>query len=238
MNAIEELSLRYKSLRNDIEDALINAIKILGGDYYFVEEEDLSLAETDDLSKFDLPVVDSYSFSFCNYGEYYVTALVVDEGKLEIYGVNKVDNLGLDSEIELDYVVIPGLLDILKSLPDSTNDNNHKNRKMSLDKLYCPQCGSANIEVMAWVDANTHEYHSNINTPIEEEDTWCNNCEEHAGAMTLKQLWDKLSEVPINNNDEIEEDFMCFPAGTDRLDVWHWFDDRCENGLSDLQLLS
>lgn len=26
---------------------------------------------------------------------------------------------------------------------------------------------------------------------------------------------------------------MCFPAGTSKFDVWHWFDERCPNNLHD-----
>lgn len=32
---------------------------------------------------------------------------------------------------------------------------------------------------------------------------------------------------------EIEEDFLNFPAGTLKIDVWHWFDERCPNNLHD-----
>lgn len=50
---------------------------------------------------------------------------------------------------------------------------------------------------------------------------------------TLKELWDDFSDVPVNNNDEIERDFLYFKAGTSRFDVWHWFDERCPNNLHD-----
>ncbi len=48
----------------------------------------------------------------------------------------------------------------------------------------------------------------------------------------LKELWDKLGDIPVNNNDEIEKDFLGFPAGTDKLVVWGWFDQECPNGLA------
>ena len=43
----------------------------------------------------------------------------------------------------------------------------------------------------------------------------------------LQELWNELSDIPVNENDEIEEDFLDFPSGTDKFDVWHWFDERC-----------
>ena len=48
----------------------------------------------------------------------------------------------------------------------------------------------------------------------------------------LKKLWDELGDIPVNNNDEIEEDFLSFPAGTDKFEIWHWFDEKCPNGLA------
>lgn len=47
----------------------------------------------------------------------------------------------------------------------------------------------------------------------------------------LQVLWDELGDIPVNNNDEIEKDFLDFPAGTDKFEIWHWFDDQCPNGL-------
>lgn len=105
--------------------------------------------------------------------------------------------------------------------------------KQGLETLYCPLCGGTNVQVKAWVDANTNKYRSDVNTPLENEDTWCEFCEEHTGLLTLKELWDKFSDVPVNNDDEIEEGFMCFEAGTPKFDVWHWFDERCPKNLHD-----
>lgn len=47
----------------------------------------------------------------------------------------------------------------------------------------------------------------------------------------LKKLWKEFSEVPINNDDEIECNFLDFEAGTDRFEIWEWFDVQCPNGL-------
>lgn len=102
-----------------------------------------------------------------------------------------------------------------------------------LDILHCPVCGGTNVQIMAWINANTNEYVSDVNTPAEREDTWCDDCEEHTGLVTLKELWEQFSEIPVNNDDEIERDFLLFPAGTSKFDVWHWFDERCPNNLHD-----
>lgn len=51
----------------------------------------------------------------------------------------------------------------------------------------------------------------------------------------LQKLWDKFSNVPINENDEIEEDFHVWEKGTDRFSIWRWFDDTHSEGIIALQ---
>lgn len=105
--------------------------------------------------------------------------------------------------------------------------------KKSLKTLYCSECGSADVQVLAWVNPNTKEVIDFVGAPLfDAQDCWCQDCEEHVDLCTIKELWDKFADIPINNDDEIEEDFMSFDAGTSRFDVWHWFDERCPNGLA------
>ena len=47
----------------------------------------------------------------------------------------------------------------------------------------------------------------------------------------IRRLWKEFSEVPVDNDDKIGRDFLDFKKGTDRFEVWHWFDDQCPNGL-------
>ncbi len=102
-----------------------------------------------------------------------------------------------------------------------------------LNTLYCSECGSNDVEVKMWVNPNTDRIGGECSTPLEEEDCWCYNCEEHTKLKTLKELWEDFASVPINNDDEIEESFLGFPEGTYRFDVWHWYDERCPNNLHD-----
>lgn len=78
---------------------------------------------------------------------------------------------------------------------------------------------------------NTDEI--SYNDSVEEEDCWCNICEKHVELCTLSELWEMFGDIPVNNDDEIEKEFLNFPAGTSKLDVWHWFDERCPNNLHD-----
>lgn len=103
--------------------------------------------------------------------------------------------------------------------------------KHTLDTLYCADCGSTNTSSLAWVHNEDNSLDIFAGHRLNEEHNFCNCCQAHVRLMLLTELWDKFSEVPVNNDDEIEEDFLCFPAGTDKMDVWHWFDERCPNGL-------
>ena len=47
----------------------------------------------------------------------------------------------------------------------------------------------------------------------------------------LEQQWLKFADIPFNDADEIEEPFMHWSIGTDRFDIWHWFDDNHSQGL-------
>lgn len=97
---------------------------------------------------------------------------------------------------------------------------------------YCEDCGSSNTSSMAWINNLTHETEEYIGTRFDEESNFCNCCNAKVRLLNLIELWDRLSAIEVNEDDELEEDFLSFPAGTDKMDVWHWFDERCPNGLA------
>ena len=90
-------------------------------------------------------------------------------------------------------------------------------KQRNLNTLYCERCGSDNVEIILFRD---------------EKDYWCEKCKCNVRLVTLKELWEKFSEIPVVD-DEIQKDFLSFEAGTPVTDVWHWFDDRCPNNLHD-----
>ena len=81
----------------------------------------------------------------------------------------------------------------------------------NLTTLYCSKCGSTNLEL----------------------GSRCKKCGENTEPLTLPELWERFSEIPVNDDDEIEEDFLGFDVGTSKFDVWHWFDKCCPNNLHD-----
>lgn len=41
----------------------------------------------------------------------------------------------------------------------------------------------------------------------------------------IRDYWDQLGDIPINEDEEIEEKYLHFSIGTDRQDIWHWLED-------------
>lgn len=39
-----------------------------------------------------------------------------------------------------------------------------------------------------------------------------------------KHLWRILGDIPIDDDEEIEEQFLTFEVGTDRYEIWSWFE--------------
>ena len=55
-------------------------------------------------------------------------------------------------------------------------------------------------------------------------------------SFTTKDLWDKLSDIPIDENECIEEQFIHFEIGTFREEIWHWFEDELGAQIQDLYM--
>ena len=78
-----------------------------------------------------------------------------------------------------------------------------------------------------------------------EDKELCPNCRKSGALMALdsgcnfwngqiRELWKLFGDVPINDADQIEEEFLGFPEGTNRFDVWEWFDKRHNGGVYSL----
>lgn len=115
---IDNLNKRWSSLKDDAEKTLVSAIKAQGGSYSFVNENDDRLDETDDISELGLPLVDAYTYYSGKQGSFYVTSVVLGNRGLEFYGVDEYNCLDITSAIQLDYVSLGGVLDILECLPE------------------------------------------------------------------------------------------------------------------------
>lgn len=49
----------------------------------------------------------------------------------------------------------------------------------------------------------------------------------------LEALWAKLVNIPMDpNSEKLESEFLHFPPGTDRDEIWYWFDERHSKGIA------
>lgn len=49
---------------------------------------------------------------------------------------------------------------------------------------------------------------------------------------TLDIMWEELGDIPVNEEGtKIEQDFYIWKKGTEKEDVWHWFDVRVTGGI-------
>lgn len=52
--------------------------------------------------------------------------------------------------------------------------------------------------------------------------------------LKIREMWEEFKDVPVNEKDEIERDFYQWQSGTDRFEIWHWFDENHSTGLHTL----
>ena len=51
----------------------------------------------------------------------------------------------------------------------------------------------------------------------------------------VRELWNRLGDIPMNPETEcIEEEFMHFPVGTHREEIWVWFEETFNVSVADL----
>ena len=43
---------------------------------------------------------------------------------------------------------------------------------------------------------------------------------------TVEQVWEELKNVLVDENDNIEQEWMGFPIGTSKFEIWHWIEEE------------
>lgn len=61
--------------------------------------------------------------------------------------------------------------------------------------------------------------------------------EHGAVPEAMEMFWDELGNVPVDDDGFLQESFLWWPKGTDREDVWHWFDEKYTGGVKKLMKL-
>jgi len=77
--------------------------------------------------------------------------------------------------------------------------------------------------------ARTRELQANLRVPFEE---FYPVFREHgAEPKALETFWNELGDIPVDDDGIIQEPFLWWPKGTDREDIWHWFDEKYPDGV-------
>lgn len=78
----------------------------------------------------------------------------------------------------------------------------------------CSDCGSTEIEIQAWVDVNTNEYHSDV-----DDDIWCSRCEDNVETCSKQSFLEKMQEWwKSNSTDNLE--YLSGQTFAEAADEW------------------
>lgn len=69
------------------------------------------------------------------------------------------------------------------------------------------------------VKENTPEYKTVDDIPSE-------YLAKRTDKLSAKLLWERLGNISIDDNENIDEPFIFFEKGTDRFEIWHWFEEH------------
>ena len=63
-----------------------------------------------------------------------------------------------------------------------------------MKKIVCSQCGSSDVQMLAWIDANTYKFKGFQSDITEEDDCYCENCKSH---QSLEESDEDLENLPV-----------------------------------------
>ena len=49
--------------------------------------------------------------------------------------------------------------------------------------------------------------------------------------LEIESLWRQLGDISIDDNECIEQDFHIWKKGTERIEIWYWFDEMYKEGV-------
>jgi hypothetical protein len=120
---------------------------------------------------------------------------------------------------------IAKIVSALKSAGVSFHEGNAPMSDVNQIDLHFVADGDFRLDELVVTGENAGSYVLVRVEPFEDEDRVKMTPEK------LKKWWDEFSEMPVDNDDRIERAFHIFEKGTDRMEIWKWFDEQCPNGL-------
>lgn len=137
-----------------------------------------------------------------------------------IKGIDLSENMrvGLDDEY-LHYIQIENVktIESVNTIDIAENIANLLIDKFSADNV------AISIKVE---DVNCNNYHYLFSKKIENQLFEVND-------KNLCNLWESFSNTPIDDEDNIDDDFFIWSKGTDKMYIWQWFDKNHSMGLAE-----
>lgn len=115
--------------------------------------------------------------------------------------------------------------------PKFVEEKTSQSYECYLDNEYCENHYSISIEEVSLLLSS--EFINTISRMAKPKPALIDIPTLAARDQLLESLWTSLEDIPMNPKTEcIEVPILSFPAGTNREDVWHWFDERHSKGIS------
>lgn len=93
----------------------------------------------------------------------------------------------------------------------------------------CNNCNTLLLDTNPQVNAKQFEVDSLQLAELEqiEDMRACPNCktDDYLTDDVYRKLWEMLGDICTDEEWEIESDFLHFPTGTHKYDIWHWFEE-------------
>ena len=95
---------------------------------------------------------------------------------------------------------------------------------MDMGKWYCTNCGSTHVCFQTWYYPNSDSVADSDPDLSDEENCYCDDCEEHYALATLSELRDMYESRIFKGL--LTADFLSFPKGTSADVVEKWFNEQ------------
>ena len=89
----------------------------------------------------------------------------------------------------------------------------------------CNNCDNLYIDTNPQVGAKKYDVdYLNLDDLYDHK---CPKCkvDDYLDDSVYRKLWNILGDIPCDEEEEIEEEFLHFGIGTDKYEIWHWFEE-------------
>lgn len=124
--------------------------------------------------------------------------------------------VGLFDYLNVSTVLLPSLVGA-----EAVDDDDFTAYFNSIDKLSIEQYKIPAIEIADEREALLHSMQDSANAQLP-----IKTALQALRLIKAKELWSRLGDIPVDDNECLELPFLDFKVGDERVDVWHWFEEE------------